>query len=167
MQKGTNIHVVEVPSELVGVTFRQACRCFHDAVLFGVQSSNRDILEDGLIPPGNYILEEGDRVVVLALSALEAVKVDAAKAVPYSSQVDRWSAPEELLQDDGQLKLGPAAGGAKASSAARLIPLTSPVLLWAGHSRDRLSPGFPRLPRESGRALRLGGSVNTADALSE
>jgi hypothetical protein len=57
---------------LTGLTFREACYCFKDAVVLGVRFTDQHCRDNGLSrpvalnPPGDYIIQDGDRILVLA-----------------------------------------------------------------------------------------------------
>jgi hypothetical protein len=56
---------------LTGITFREACYCFKDAVVLGVRYTDEYCASAGknpveLNPPGDYAIQEGDKILVLA-----------------------------------------------------------------------------------------------------
>jgi hypothetical protein len=56
---------------LTGTTFREACYCFKDAVVMGVRYTEEFCMANEkrpveLNPPGDYVIQEGDKILVLA-----------------------------------------------------------------------------------------------------
>merc|ERR1719460_161374 len=57
---------------LTGLSFREACYCFRDAVVLGVRYTDQHCRDKGLArpvelnPPGDYVIQDGDKILVLA-----------------------------------------------------------------------------------------------------
>eukprot|EP00421_Protoceratium_reticulatum_P064796 CAMPEP_0168406330 /NCGR_PEP_ID=MMETSP0228-20121227/25597_1 /TAXON_ID=133427 /ORGANISM="Protoceratium reticulatum, Strain CCCM 535 (=CCMP 1889)" /LENGTH=702 /DNA_ID=CAMNT_0008419977 /DNA_START=276 /DNA_END=2384 /DNA_ORIENTATION=+ len=113
------LHVCRVPQALVGLSFSEVCDLYTEAVVCGIKnsSSNDDSSMPGsLVPDRTRVLEERDRLVLLAASP-EAVHSWARSASqPSSPQAPARCAPTpssmlenvgELVADDGRLLLGP------------------------------------------------------------
>eukprot|EP00658_Telonema_sp_P-2_P035140 TRINITY_DN25605_c0_g1_i2.p1 TRINITY_DN25605_c0_g1~~TRINITY_DN25605_c0_g1_i2.p1 ORF type:complete len:493 (-),score=130.98 TRINITY_DN25605_c0_g1_i2:47-1525(-) len=68
---GSECYFESWPS-LSGLTFREACYCFRDAVVLGVRYTDQYCRNSGLArpvelnPPADYVIQDGDKILVLA-----------------------------------------------------------------------------------------------------
>merc|ERR1711907_164088 len=90
---------------LTGLTFREACYCFRDAVVLGVRYTDEHCRDKGLArpvelnPPGDYVIQDGDKILVLAEDndTYEAGKSNETPRTPVPPFELPPKAPENIL----------------------------------------------------------------------
>ncbi|CAE8637698.1 unnamed protein product, partial [Polarella glacialis] len=116
-RRGSQICVVDAPKELIGCRFIDACYQFQNAILLGVTDANNRMLKEdsaspGFMPGADYLLKEGNQLVMISSNIMSASKLRRATDKPplqKRSPLERTYKAPRLLRDDGQLWLGPAA----------------------------------------------------------
>ncbi|CAJ1435116.1 unnamed protein product [Effrenium voratum] len=140
-----NLHVLPAPSLVCGVSFKELCRFFPDAVVCGVQRAGHQ----ALVPHGSYRIEATDTLVLIARGAEDAQRcLRARRPIAYECKAEPCGSvctAEPMVMEDGQLRLGPAADGAKVvlllgcpSDVAEILDIMD-VLLAAGSAVHILS----------------------------